>query len=62
MRLNCKVKKSVNPPPFLHQAPLFLGLSPFLAKNFVPLPQVTQFFEVPTPLPLNKRGGEGPTM
>ena len=34
------------------------GLSPFLAKIFVPL-HVTQFLEGPTPLPFNKWGGGG---
>ena len=48
--LNCKVVKKVATPPFLHQPP-FQVYPPFLAKNFIPSPQVTQFLEGPTPPP-----------
>ena len=45
-------------PPFLHQPPPpFQCYPPFLAK-FLVTPQVTQFFEGPTPPPLIRgRGG-----
>ena len=55
MKLNCKVKKNGNPPPpppYLCQPPLptFQDYPPFLAKSLVPpSPQVTQFWEGPTP-------------
>ena len=57
MRLNCKVIKKVAIPPFQ-------VYSPFLAKNFEPLPppplsQVTQFLEGPSPPPPYKGGGGG---
>ena len=56
IELNCKVVKKVATPHFYINPP-FQVYSPFLAKNFVPLPQVTQFLEVPTPPPFNKEGG-----
>ena len=57
MQLNCKLIKKWQPPPppFLYQ-PLFQGYPYILPKFLVP-PQVTQFLESPTPLPLMKRLG-----
>ena len=46
--LNCKVIKKGDPlPPNFCITPPVQVYSPFLAKNFVPLPQVTQFSEGP---------------
>ena len=42
--------------PHLYINPPFQGYHPFLAKFLVP-PQVTQFFEAPTPSPLIREGG-----
>ena len=65
IELNCKVVKTVAPPPIsTSTSPSFQVYPPFLAKNFV-LPQVTQFSEGPTPLPLPaffNKGWGGPTM
>ena len=64
IELNCKViKKVATPPPpfpFLHQPPLFRFIPPFLAKNFAPPYQMTQFLEawkVLPPLCLNNKDG-----
>ena len=48
IELNCKVIKKVASPHFYINPP-FQVYTPFLAKKFVPPPQVTQFLEGPTP-------------
>ena len=52
IKLNCKVLKKVAYHPFLHQPPLSRFILPLYQKNCTPLPQVTQFLEGPTPVPL----------
>ena len=66
MRIEHKSNKKVATPPppsplFLHQCPLFRVIPPFEQIFWYPPPQVTQFFEAPTPPPpLNKgAGGRG---
>ena len=59
MQLNIRVIKKWQP-PISTSTPLFQGYPPFLAKYLVP-PQVTQFFEGPTPSS-DKGGGGIPTM
>ena len=58
MWLNCKVTKKLQP-PISTSTPPFQVYPPFLAKNFVPPPQVTQFLESPTPPPPFNKGGGG---
>ena len=60
MQLNIKVIKKWQP-PISTSTPPFQGYLPYLAKLLVP-PQVTQFFEGPTPLPPLIRERGVPTM
>ena len=62
MWLNCKLIKKCPPTPHFYIEPPFQAYPPFLAKNFVPPLQVTQFLEGSTLSPSLIRGREVPTM
>ena len=49
--------KKVATPHFYISPPPFSGLPPFVAKNVIPSPHLTQFLEGPTPPPLIGEGG-----
>ena len=62
MWLNCKLKKKCPPAPHFYIELPFQAYPPFLAKNFVPPLQVTQFLEGSTLSPSLIRGRDVPTM